>query len=178
MKKWFAAVLFLMVLAGGLSAQAHTVSAGLSGGFGIPVVGYAGVNASYEYQIIPQLSVGANVFIEYFPLMLFVVSFTQDPNQLFAVAFEGQAHWYPFSKTFHVDAGFGWGYYAGMSVLILTPGAGWKIDIGKPGGFSINPGARLEIFMPLGKNIFQNSDQNSNLIPVNLNLNLSVGYSF
>lgn len=178
MKKCMLLLLFSLVLGGGVFAQTNTVSAGVSAGAGLPVIASAGFQATYEFSIFPQLSVGANVFWEVFPLALFAVAFTQDPNHLVVYGVEGQVHWYPFSKIFHVDAGLGWGYYMGMHTLVIAPGIGWKIDVGKPGGFIINPCLRLEIFKPLEENIFRNSDKNAELVPVNLTIYLNIGYSF
>ena len=178
MKKYIVVLLLLMAVVGGLFAQRNTISAGIDAGLGLPIIVYAGVHASYEFQIIPQLSIGASAFWEFFPLALYAVAFTQDPNHLVAYGVEGQIHWYPFSKGFHVDAGLGWGYYMGMNTLVIAPGVGWKIDLGKSGGFIINPGIRLEIFKPVEENIFKSSDKNSELIPGNLDLYISFGYSF
>ena len=179
MKRWLAAAALVAACASGAAAQENTVTAGVNAGLGLPIIAFGGVQASYEYSINSALSVGGNVFWEFFPVALAAVAFTNDPAYIAAYGFEGQVYWYPFRGGFYIGSGLGWASYMGMNTLVLTPGLGRRIDVGEPGGVVFRVGLRAEIFTPLGKNIFENSDESASLTPVNLlSANISVGYAF
>ena len=119
-----------------------------------------GTEASYERSFNRYFSVLADVSYT----TLFIV------NELTA---SGKGRWYPFGRTFYMEMGLGFGYANAATgaiaallfpILLLIPdfdisrtdyiygfliqtGMGWKIDIGKPGGFVLPVSLQLD-FMP------------------------------
>jgi len=89
-----------------------------------------GLGARYERMLGPKVSLGANVFVG----MDFLEEVYLDGNAFF--------RFYPKSKSFFLGAGFGYywnfdhNYENGFTII---PEIGWKIDVGKVGGFYIMP---------------------------------------
>jgi len=114
--------------------------------------GFIGASLSYERMFSRHFSVLAEV--SYTTLVL-IEEFT----------LSGKGRWYPFGRAFYLELGFGLSYGRGISDLmthmllglftfgwyfttldeddlmarrlglLVQPGMGWKIDIGRPGGF-------------------------------------------
>ncbi|MDR2480973.1 MAG: hypothetical protein LBD07_01590 [Spirochaetaceae bacterium] len=97
------------------------------------------VAAGYERLITPALSAGAEAGINLFALREFDSAFLIAPS--FADAF---VRWYPWKRVFFLNLGLGYqGGGMGMEVsdgkkagvFHIKPQIGWKVDIGKAGGW-------------------------------------------
>lgn len=120
-------------------------------------VSVLGGGASYERMLGPQFSIGLGAY--YSTLFFFW-------NELGIDVF---GRYYPWGGMFFVEAGLGYhihtaivagsgsGFGADFEAInggAITPAAGWKIDIGRPGGFFIKPGIKIPI--SFGKNDVKN----------------------
>jgi hypothetical protein len=180
MKKFVLGAAFLFFAASGMFAQKNTATVGMGAGVSVPFVVYTELFASYERQIIPQLAVGANMAGQFYPLATIAVAFNaKDFSNIFGFIVDAQLYWYPFAGVFHVDAAVGYSdYLRSMPCFVFAPGIGWKIKFGAS-GLTMNIVLRSEFFTPLGDNIFEESDQQSDLNPFNaVAARLSIGYSF
>jgi hypothetical protein len=87
-----------------------------------------GVTIVYERFISEKFSVVSEVDVS-----IFYGLFT---SVLFA---EVSGRFYPFAGSFYADFGIGYGILGSISLetkgLLLSPGFGWKIDIGRTNGF-------------------------------------------
>jgi len=153
MKKGILILILAVVIAGGVFAQADAVNNWISGELSL-----LGVGARYEYMLTPNFSVGAYAYW----------------NNLFIIwndwGVGAVGRFYPWGKTFYAELGLGFGYHSGVQDISYTtdwgdkytdsrwvgitgfsiiPGLGWKIDLGEPGGFFIQPGIKLPL--TLGK---------------------------
>jgi hypothetical protein len=173
-------VLFAVIVTGAFAQKKNTVSVGVGTGISIPFILYTEFLGSYEREIIPQFSVGLNVAGQWYPMALIAVALNSDDfKNLSGYLIDVQAHWYPFAKTFHVDAGLGFSdYLMSMPCLVVTPGLGWRFKFGES-GVNLNLILRQEYFFPLGDNLFEGTDESQDLKPVNLlGLRLCLGFSF
>jgi hypothetical protein len=118
--------LALLLIASKTFAKDNIIYAGLNG---------LGATVSYERFITKKFSLVPEINAAYFSGVL--------STELLG---EVRARYYPFSGSFFVDFGLGYGlllqmYYPYPAQGILaSPGVGWKIDIGKPDGFIFNIG--------------------------------------
>ena len=99
-----------------------------------------GAGARYERMLSPMFSLGSNFYLHY----LFTIGFESGIDASF--------RYYPWKKYFFIGTALGFGtwtvkpdygtergYGLGMKV---TPEIGWKIDVGKAGGFFLSPGIK------------------------------------
>lgn len=170
MKKFVLAAIIFIAGTAGAFAQRNTVYAGGGGGISIPFSIESELFASYEFEIVPQFSVGISAAVQFYPFALAAVAFAPDTiKDASGTIVEGQAHWYPWGEAFHLDAGLGYSdYLSSMPTFLIAPGIGWRFDLGEPGGLVLMFSTRAEIFMPLGDNFFKYSDQDAELTPVNI----------
>jgi hypothetical protein len=110
--------LLLTISTKGFSHE-NIVFAGLNG---------IGITVSYEKYLTDNFSIAPEI------------NFSQIYGFLSTGVFaELRGRWYPFSGSFFVDTGIGYGILAGISYytegLLISPGFGWKIDAGKKDGF-------------------------------------------
>ncbi|MDR2517231.1 MAG: hypothetical protein LBC88_07615 [Spirochaetaceae bacterium] len=153
-KKLFFVMMIAALSTGGVFAEeAPPVEASRAKNTAAVTVGLIGVEASYERSLTRNFSVLADVS---YSNVFFV-------GDSYTAAIRGR--WYPWGKTFFLDLGLGYGNTVGLLgstaefvLLILTlglvrpdaindalrvqgllvaPSMGWKIDVGKPGGFVI-----------------------------------------
>ena len=177
-------MLFLMAVTGGAFAQRNIAGAGIGAMIGTPYTGGLEVFASYEFFIIPQFSLGANLTCQLYPLVAATVIFgpivgLNEKYSAFTYIAEGQVHWYPHAKTFHVDLGVGYAnYLSNMRALLIAPGFGWTFYAKPPKGFLVNFSFRGEVFMPLSGFVFE-PNENGSFIPFNiLTVQAALGYRF
>jgi hypothetical protein len=134
------------------STQHHWISAspGLRLG-GLSLV-WPAAELRYELMLNPSFSVGAYVYYEF----------------SFGMGITGR--WYPFSKSFFLELGSGYNklYFNNIyfdhdtnkwiefiedhNGIDIIPGFGWRIDVGKPGGFYITPSVKFPITFRWYKN--------------------------
>ena len=101
-------------------------------------VSIMGAGARYERMIGPRFSMGLNGYAN--------VSW---PLQFIHIGAAAFARYYPWGGVFF--AGLGLGYSAsavpgaGRHGIALTPEIGWKIDVGREGGFFLQPGIMFPI---------------------------------
>ncbi|GHV94479.1 hypothetical protein AGMMS50293_07990 [Spirochaetia bacterium] len=177
-KKWVLGLVLATLVAGGVFAQ-HEPKNWISG-----QVGLLGGGAGYERVLTPSLSVGGEVYWN--SLFLFWNSF----------ALEGSVKFYPFQGVFYVKGGLGFGTvtgtedvsYAGYSYswwyqtsgFLIDPGVGWKIDVGQPGGFFIEP--KVSVPIVLGKKEYDAwagyKDNGQFKVGVNILIAFGMGYAF
>ena len=107
-----------------------------------------GAGVRYERMLNEQFSVGG--IASYHILIM---------NLLGVQAF---GRFYPWASNFYAEVGLGFGSvhvrgtnYIGMSI---TPGIGWRIDVGEPGRFFLNPSINLPIVLGQINNNFINLD--------------------
>jgi hypothetical protein len=139
-KKMLLGLVLATLVAGGVFAQTKNWISGQ--------VSLLGGGAGYERTLMPILGVGGEAY------------FTSFFGIFTTIAAEGFAKWYPFKKTFYVKLGLGFGYSPsfegakGNPGFLVDPAVGWKIDVGKPGGFFIEPKAGIPIV--IGKEVIGN----------------------
>ncbi|MDR0525526.1 MAG: hypothetical protein LBG90_06610 [Spirochaetaceae bacterium] len=182
-KKIFAVILFAAA-AGNVFGQKNTISGGLGGIINIPLIVGVELYLDYERTIIPQFGVGFNVSGQFFPLGIFAIAGTNGKiNNIFGYTLEGQARWYPFGGTFHLDAGLGFDHFlTSMPCFIITTEVGWNIKLGKS-PFRLNIEAlRLEFFVPLGDNPLKiqnlETDEWDTIKPFNIVTRIGFGFAF
>ena len=131
-------VALLLVLPAGLAfAERHWVS--------LEYIGRVGIGLRYEGVITPSFTLGA-----YFSAVGSLVS----ASHCVTVGGGATGRWYPTARRFFTELSLGLGEFYNVLEshvnygpgLTITPGIGWTIDVGKPGGFFIATGARLPIF--------------------------------
>jgi hypothetical protein len=175
MKKVFAVLVLTAIIAGGLFAQEKPKN------WVYGQVGLIGGGAGYERFLFPSLSIGGEVYFNSFFILW---------NSL---AVEAYAKYYPLKgKVFYAKLGLGFGTVTGTEDytynnvtygsqlystkgFLLDPGVGWKIDVGEPGKFYIEPKAGLAIVM--GKKDFGYDDAIFK-VGVNPVFAFAMGYAF
>ncbi|MCL2480909.1 MAG: hypothetical protein FWF38_04270 [Spirochaetaceae bacterium] len=149
MKKFIFFLIIATVVVGGAFAQADSQQNWVSGEFN-----FFGVGARYEYMISSNLSVGVHAYV----------------NTLIVWnnwGISGFGRYYPWGNTFFAEIALGYGYnsgikdysftYAGQKYsgndwvgttgFLVSPGLGWKIDVGEKGGFFLQPGIKVPVIV-------------------------------
>jgi hypothetical protein len=147
MKRFIFMVVLAGIIAGGAFAQAKPKN------WVYGQVGLIGGGLGYERFLTPALSIGGEFYYNSF----FIIW-----NSIGAEAY---AKFYPLSgKVFYAKLGLGFGTvtgtedyeYEGITYgsqfystrgFLLDPGVGWKIDVGQPGKFFIEPKASVAIVL-------------------------------
>jgi len=103
----------------------------------------AGAGIRYERMLSSAFSFGASAYYS----STFII--VED------IGVDAFARWYPWGKTFYTGLGIGFHMVSliqfgpsDTSILTgaaITPELGWKIDVGAPGGFFIQPGVKIPI---------------------------------
>jgi hypothetical protein len=156
-KKIVLVLALVSMIAGGLAAQEKSAAVKkfwLSG-----EVSLVGAGARGEFMLTPKLSLGLDA---YWTSLFFIFN---------EIGVNAEARFYPWGKKFYAGLGLGLGIHSGTEAMKgkwkisgmgegegdgslhvvtntgfdIVPEIGWKIDIGKPGGFFINPLAQLPI---------------------------------
>jgi hypothetical protein len=129
MKKVFMVLVLALIIAGGVFAQ--DAKNWISG-----EVSILGAGARYERMLTPKFSLGADVY--WTSLFFFWNDFGANAVGRF----------YPWAGKFYTELGLGLGVHTGLTAMTgvdIVPGLGWKIDVGKKGGFFIEPGIQVPI---------------------------------
>jgi hypothetical protein len=156
LKKGLLVLVLACVLAGGVFAQEKTADVEkfwVSG-----EVSLVGAGARAEYMLTPKFSVGLNA---YWTSLFFIFN---------VLGINAVGRFYPWGKMFYAGLGLGFAIHTGVEdfrkdgkridnsdTLIsrtgfdFVPEIGWKIDLGKPGGFFLNPHAQLPLTLGVQK---------------------------
>jgi hypothetical protein len=159
MKKGIFILVVAIIVVGGAFAQ--TQKNWISG-----EVGLLGAGIRYERMLNDKFSIGGTYIVNYIPIL--------DIEYVFGG--EVATRFYPWAGKFYAEFGLGYGSVKGyetkntkpikyngkevdpsvtllasynISGLLVAPGIGWKIDVGKPGKFFINP--MISVLNVLGK---------------------------
>jgi hypothetical protein len=123
-------------------------------------LGFIGYGLRYEHMIGPHWSLGTNIYAAGFVLGGFLQDYEAGASLRF----------YPWGKNFFVGLGAGLHWHIGVMFFsmdsfefmynnvfgaAISPEIGWKIDVGKPGGFFLQPGMKLPV--TLGKREYYNT---------------------
>jgi hypothetical protein len=188
-KKLFSVVALSLVMAAGAFAQGAEAKSSaknwISG-----EVGLLGGGVRYERTLNEKWSIGGEFFW----------------NSLFffwnSLGVEVAARYYPWAGTFYAELGAGFGTvtgtedytytYSGRSYTLLevpystagfmiAPAVGWRIDVGQPGGFYLNPSVAIP--MVLGAKSYTwagggTAPESAFKFGVNFKAALGLGYAF
>jgi len=106
--------------------------------------------------------------------------------------------YYPGGDKFFAELGLGYSYHSGIGDFTVTyggttykgndwigttgfgivPGLGWKIDVGEPGGFFVQPGIKLPITLGKQKPIISGLNQYDGEFGVGIGLVLYCGFGY
>jgi hypothetical protein len=139
MKRVILLLVLAVIVAGGISAQGTNSGAKnwISGELSL-----FGIGARYERMFGANFSAGVDAYWN----SLFILW-----NELELGLF---GRFYPWEDSFFVEAGLGYHTHTSFSLdddsevitgLAISPGVGWRIDVGNPGGFFISPGIKFPI---------------------------------
>ena len=153
MKKSLILLILGIIIAGGLFAQ-EARAANVRNNWISGELSFLGAGARYERMLGPKFSVGANVYWNSFFLLW---------NELEVGI---SARFYPWGKNFLLGLGLGFHTHSGtfdyestdpiygkqtltwfgeITGAAITPEIGWKIDVGQPGSFFLQPGVKIPI---------------------------------
>jgi hypothetical protein len=149
-KKDLLVLVLTAIVAGGIFAQEKTADAKKFWFSG--ETSFLGAGARGEYMLMPKLSAGLNA---YWTSWFFLFN---------NIGINVVGRFYPWGKTFYAGLGFGLGVHSGIEPISkdgqtvpgtawfiarigfdVVPELGWKIDVGNPGGFFLNPLVQLPL---------------------------------
>jgi hypothetical protein len=191
-KKILALMVLAAVAAGGIFAQEKTANVKrnwLSG-----EASMFGGGARYEFMISEKLSAGVNI---YWTSLIVLNDFGVNAALRF----------YPWGKMFFAEIGLGYGLHSELKTFTTTadyntgynnlsvstkwygmtfmdgfnmvPGIGWKIDLGKPGGFFISPSVQLILTFGTWKYSAVHSDlEDESGVGVDVRPSFGLGWAF
>ena len=112
----------------------------------------------YERMLNSQWSLGADVYFQVSGLSTLIYTLRDEFSLRDEFEIDATTRFYPWAKRFYIGLGLGvhgysYGYYDyngydryGYTVgFAITPGLGWKIDIGNPGGFFLDLGIKVPV---------------------------------
>ena len=130
-------ILAVVILNGAFTQESESIKNWISGEIGIPL------GVCYERVLNNHFSVGALVFHNIFqPFGVYEYTGVQIIGR-----------WYPWARRFYAEIGLGFArirtsfltysgehdYWLVEDGIFVAPEVGWKIDLGIPGSFFINP---------------------------------------
>jgi hypothetical protein len=127
MKRFVVMTVLAALVAGGVWAQSGPKNM-VSGDIGLISAGIR-----YERMLTAKLSIGGTAFYNNF--MFFFNS----------VGVTATGRFYPWAGVFYLGLGLGFGSNFVLNGAMVAPALGWKIDVGKPGAFFLNPELSLPI---------------------------------
>jgi len=146
MKRGLVFPVLIALIAGAASAQGNVKKEDLIKNWISAEVSIIGGGVRYERMVNEKLSIGGNVYYNNFVFFW---------NEMEA---GGSIRLYPFNSGFFAGCGVGFHWHSGLGLstetgiagksiigVAISPETGWKIDIGKPGGFFIQPGVKIPI---------------------------------
>ena len=184
MKKIIILIVLAIVIAGSVFAQGET-TANVRTNWISGEISLFGLGARYERMLNENISIGVNV---YWNNLLF---FWNELGTDVSVRF------YPWGRIFFIGAALGFHGHSGafdyeytdgsgetqagtwfgtINGVGITPEIGWKIDVGAPGGFFIQPGMKLPI--TFGALEMFGTDDNEFRTGIGFVVYLGLGYAF
>jgi len=91
------------------------------------------------------------------------------------------ARWYPWAGMFYANLGLGvWrqGFNTWILMPVISPGIGWKFDIGKPNGWNLITGLTGRIFLFEDTETDDTSVNKNSTVEITAKAFFKVGYSF
>jgi len=187
MNKKIGFIFFVLVLVciGGLFAEDR--AANIKNNWISGELSLLGVGARYERMLNSNLSVGANVYWSSFFFLY---------NEL---GLDASVRFYPWGKNFFAGIGLGFHTHTGVSTgkdtdvfgveyeytesiqingVAITPELGWKIDVGKEGGFYLQPGIKLPITLGEKTGFLFGSDETKFGVGVGFVPYFGMGFAF
>ena len=168
MKRSFLVLVLAAFVAGGVFAQERTAAGTkfwLQGE--VSIVGGGG---RIEYMITDNLSVGFNAYTT------MTIIFALGDTGAIAVA-----RYYPWAGIFYAGLGLGFQKHRNGEPLTtgfgIVPEIGWKMDVGSPGGFYINPLVQIPITIGKITSSYSGEDLGSETI-LGIRLAIGLGYTF
>ena len=164
MKKSVFPLLFLLLLYNAFVyseevVAKNTISVGESiVWIGSPVGFLPGLNIEYERLLSNNFALAVDVGVD----------------ALILLYADTYARWYPWAGKFFTNLGFGiWRYNFNTwnFTPVISPGIGWKIDIGEPNGWNLITGI-------IGRVFFYEDDRNNFTVDITTKIIFRVGYSF
>ena len=147
MKKVLIAFFLLLINLGNIAGQDMDVKNWISGEHGL--TGIIGLNLRYERMLNEKISISALLTANVTAIM-----------QYMDYSVQTALRWYPWEGKFYSELGLGFGHIyiyhdhdpvddmctiSNILGIRLSPAIGWKFDLGKPGGFFLNPMVRMPI---------------------------------
>jgi len=151
MAKKIVVVLILGILISGVAFAQEYNSASIKNWIS-GEVGLLGFGARYERMLTDQLSVGANAYwssLFFFWNELEVGGsvryylFPSDPGFLKGFFVGGGLGFHMHTGTYEYAPGSSW--FGSIYGVAITPEVGWKLDLGDPGAFFIQPGLKIPV---------------------------------
>jgi len=140
MKKLIIILILAALVTGSVFAQSNWISGEAS---------ILGGGARYERMLTPNISIGPNI---YFSSLIFWNDFAVDFSFRYyfsKIFFIGGAlgfHWaFSWAGAFTDIVSYGGGGIGNSIGAAITPEVGWKIDVGAPGKFFIQPGIKIPL---------------------------------
>jgi len=135
--------------------------------------------AGYPFYILP----GMNVEYERLLINNFTLAVDIGLDGLILSYADLKARWYPWNGMFFTDIGLGiWrqGFDTWILTPVISPGFGWKIDIGKPNGWNLTTGiiGRIFFFEERQIDINNSSVIQDFIIDITAKAFFKIGYSF
>ena len=146
----------------------------------------SGIGARYERMLGSRISLGAIVYWGFFVLPA--------EDKFAGIGIDASFRWYPWGKTFFVGTALGFSTsdiiyhdHSGMGSyqegFAITPEIGWKIDVGKAGGFFLQIGVAVSFVFGKEGDILSNHENRETSSPLILGynsrgLNFGMGYAF
>jgi hypothetical protein len=182
----FLLFVLVVIITGGVFAQeAAKEESGDSGikNWASGEVSLLGIGGRYERMLTDKISIGGTFFFHSFFFLW---------NSLGITA---SARYYPWAGMFYAELGLGYGWVSGTEEytyktgygqiitaewvytnagVMLTPGVGWRIDFGTPGGFYINPMISLPIVFGMKDKWLGEEDE----FGVGMNFRPAIGMGF
>jgi hypothetical protein len=157
MKRFVFMMVLAALVAGGVWAQSGPKN-WISGDISL-----IGAGISYERMLTSKFSIGGTAFQNAFMVIF---------NSL-GVNVTGR--FYPWAGVFYMGLGLGFGSNFILNGAMIDPAVGWKIDVGKPGAFFINPELSLPITLGVQENSNGESEFGNLAIP---RVSFGMGYAF
>lgn len=142
-KRFFLFLILAIIAAGGLFAQVQDADSHLNWISG--EVGLFGAGLRYERMMGDKVSIGGTAVWG---------------NTFFffgSVGAMATGRFYPWGGAFYAELGVGFGNttLSNVTGVMVAPSIGWKIDVGLPGGFFLNP--HIAVPLAIGKSKFDDT---------------------